>query len=503
MTRLKSFKPTGSSMTKMDKHSNCLLVIDLGTSTCKAAIFSPDGELLGIGRRWTPATRTDTGRVDTSPEAWWDTAVEVIGEAIQRSSIQADSIVGIGLCAFMHTPIGMDDSGQVVTPTLFWNDLRGEEQARCLVSKAKERFLEITGDLPRHNHTVAKILWLVDSFPDCVKSVRCWLLPKDYLRYRLTGQIATDVSDAIGTMFYDPVRADWDETLVRLSGTRLECLPEIKSSTDLSGVLTTEAAEALGLRSGIPVAIGSADGYATLLGANCCSQDRVCLYMGTSAWIIRFIPDPDVDPRKKMTPAPGGYHQWVGAVSCAGASLTWLGGLLGIVDERVLEQEAEMVPPGARGLFFFPHLAGERGPIHSAAARGGFLGLTLAHSRKEVIRAVYEGVCFQIRHVLDANPFGKGAIQTILVGGGARSQFWAQMLSDVLNLELETPHILEAGALGGALIAGAAVGLLEDPHESAQRLFRKGAEFIPDSKKVDLYTKLFMEYIDHDSKFAA
>jgi xylulokinase len=417
---------------------------------------------------------------------------------LQAADVDPSTVAAIGVCGFMHTPIGLDGEGKAVAPVIVWNDARGGHEADALEREAGERFREITGDTPRQNHTAAKIRFLKEHFPEAVERVSTWLLPKDYLRLRLTGERATDVSDALGTMLYDPIQGKWDRSLVELVGAKQESMPPIMDSTRAAGKLTLAAAAAMSLRPGIPVAMGCADGYATLLGSNGCEMGRTSLYLGTSAWITRFVVDPSCDPRRRIAPTPDGYHEWVGAISCAGASLDWLSGLVGSDRVEGLIAEAEGVGVGAEGLVFRPHLAGERGPAYDRDAKGAWVGLTLEHGRKELVRAVLEGVSFQLRRVLTASAQGRAIREACLVGGGAASPVWAQIISDVTGLTLEVPEVIEAAALGAAMCAGAAIGVFEDLRRTSERLVRRARLHSPDAGRAARYSRIFGTYVRVD-----
>ena len=236
----------------------------------------------------------------------------------------------------------------------------------------------------------------------------------------------------------------------------------------LVSYVSKAGANATGLIEGTPV-VGCADGYATLIGANGCSSGQTCLYLGTSAWITRFIQDPDVDPRLKIVPSEGGYHQWLGAIATAGASLHWLAKIFGNEDIPILLEKVESIPPGASGVFFLPHLAGERGPIHNPNARGAFVGLRLDHNRPEICRAVLEGVAFQIAALLHASKLRDEINVLTVIGGGAISKLWVQIIADVLDKYIEVPVIVEAGLLGTAALTGSAIGLLNNPQIQSLR----------------------------------
>lgn len=490
-------------MARSPRPEQCVLAIDLGTSTCKAALFSPHGQILGLGRRATRVIRHTPSAAEADPEDWWAAAVDATREALAGAGVDPSSVACIGVCGFMHTPIGVDAAGRVVAPVPLWYEGRSAPQAAQLRAEAGSDFMAITGDSPRANHTVAKLRWLADTYPFETAKVEQWLLPKDFLRLRLVGRRATDVSDALGTLLYDPAAGAWSARLVEACGVSPARLPSILPSTDIAGELTAQAAAVMGLTAGTPVAVGCADGYATLLGSDGCSPDRVCLYLGTSAWMTRFVAAGEADPRRQLVPAPGGYHQWIGATACAGASLSWLGQLLGETDESSLIAEASALHPGTGGLFFMPHLTGERGPVYDPDARGAFIGLALGHGRGHLVRAVLEGVAFQIRRVLSNWPHRAEIRRAVLVGGGAASPVWAQILADVTHLELEVPEVIEAGALGTALVATASVGLLEDPHVAAARLVRPVSTHAPDAARAAVYDELFASYCAADSRVSA
>ncbi|MGA2503073.1 MAG: FGGY family carbohydrate kinase [Anaerolineales bacterium] len=477
-----------------------LLAIDLGSSACKASVLSLDGEMISLSRAVTPLVDHDPDEMEETPERWWQAAVGAIQEAILKAAVPPTKIVGIGVCAFMHTPIGLDAHGAVVTPTIIWYDTRSTPQAEALRQEFGSQFREITGDEPRHNHTAAKIRWLVDNYPERVAQVRHWLLPKDYLRYRLTGLISTDVSDAMGTLLYDPVQQRWDEALVKAAGTEIVFLPDIYETLKQESHLSKAGADATGLVEGTPV-VGCADGYATLIGANGCSDGQTCLYLGTSAWITRFVFDINADPRHKIVPLEDGYHQWLGAIASAGATLSWIAKIFGAEDIATLLASAETIQPGAEGLLFLPHLAGERGPVHDPYAKGALVGLSLAHNRPEILRAVLEGVAFQITSVLQASELQDEIEILTIVGGGATSCLWVQIIADIINKNLEVPVIVEAGLLGTAALTGTAIGLLRNPQVNAAGMYRRAYVQEPDSDRARRYLEVFRKYEETDTLF--
>ncbi len=477
-----------------------ILAIDLGTTNCKAAVLSLNGEIISLSCILTPVMGNDPDKWVDIPEEWWRSVVEVIRKAVSKASISPTNLAVVGVCAFMHTPIGLDRNGKEITPVMIWHDTRSTPQAEDIRREYGSYFREITGDDPRYNHTAAKIRWLVDNYPERVARVRCWLLPKDYLRYKLTGTIASDVSDAIGTMLYDPIKQQWDELLAKAAGTSINYLPQIRETLNLISYVSKSGSDSTGLIEGTPV-VGCADGYATLIGADGCSNGRACLYLGTSAWITRYIEDSGADPRLKIVPTEGGYHQWLGASACAGASLSWIAKVLGTEDISLLVESANAVPPGSNGLIFLPHLMKERGPVNNPNAKGAFIGLRLDHNRAEIIRSVLEGVAFQISAVLHSSQSGDQIDTLTAIGGGANSRFWIQIIADILEKNIEVPVIVEAGLLGTAAIAGTAIGLLSNIQIKASGMYHRAYIQKPNLGSRALYSPLFNKFIEMEALF--
>jgi xylulokinase len=326
-----------------------------------------------------------------------------------------------------------------------------------------------------------------------------FLLVKDFIRLRLTGTLATDPSDAGGTRLYDPRSGDWSQRLLEAIGVPPEKMPPICDATHIAGGVTEKAARATGLAPGTPVVVGSGDVRCTLIGANALGSARACLYLGTAAWI-------SLPPQKTA----GGRlsANCFGATSTTGAALKWL---LTLFDRThpdspsdayaALLQEAEGVPLGARGLIFLPHLMGERGPQHEPEAVGVLFGLTLAHERGDVARAVLEGCAFQLRHIVeDLNPHG--VEEMVVVGGGAKSTLWLSIIADVLRTTLLIPHTPEAGALGAAILAGVGVGAYPDVQAAAEKLVQIEGQIEPDEARHERYGQIYSVFLELETRVA-
>jgi xylulokinase len=410
--------------------------------------------------------------------------------------VAPEQIAAVGITGLMHAPILLDGAGHSVTPAMLWMDQRCAPQAEAL-----RRQCEVAGlDAGRRLSTTIsapKLRWLADERPEVMARAEHFMLPKDYLRYRLTGVAGTDPSDAGGTGVFDRERGEWHTALVQLCGLPARLLPPLRPATALAGQVTAAAAAETGLRQGTPVAMGAADTQATLLGAGAVAVDEVCLYLGTAAWLA-FLGGGG------GRPAIRGF----GATATTGAALRWLRDLLTTVTGEdvpasydALTRAAAAVPPGAEGLLFLPHLMGERGPRADPQARGALVGLTLRHGRPQVVRAVLEGTAFHLRCLLEDRLAGRRPAAAVVCGGAARSPLWMQLLADVCDMPLRTLEVVEAGALGAAILGGAAVGLLT-VEEAPAHMVRVACHYAPDGPTAARYDALFARYAALDDLLA-
>lgn len=475
-----------------------LLGIDLGTTTCRAVIFDLDGTEVSAAYKETRVIYPRPLWAEVDPEDWWLDTCAVVREALSRSRILPTQIAAIGLSGLMHAPVLLDGEGQPVAPAQLWMDQRCAAQAEALHreiagAESGSRVQMGTGV------SAPKLRWLADQQPDVLGEVRHFLLPKDYIRFRLTGAYLSDPSDAGGTGMYDRQAAEWNHGIVDLVGLRRDCLPTIAKAFELGGRVTDEAARETGLAAGTLVAVGGADTLCTRLGVGPMAPSEVCVYLGTAAWVSAM----------KGRGADGQpILRGFGATSTTGAALRWARDLLGLedavdpADYRPLERIASDTPPGAEGLFFLPHLMGERGPRPDPLARGALIGLTLRHGRSHIVRSVFEGTAFQLRRVIDerfkANPDFDGELSGgVVCGGGARSALWVQILSNVIPLTLRVPTVVEAAALGAAML-GAAVANVCTVEDAAARMIHFSANREPCPEAVVRYDSLFKRFCQLD-----
>jgi xylulokinase len=422
--------------------------------------------------------------------------VRVLRAVLGGGGVAPEQIAAVGITGLMHAPVLLDTAGQPVTPAMLWMDQRCAPQAETLQRQCEAAGLD-TGRRISTTSSAPKLRWLADERPDVLARAAHFMLPKDYLRYRLTGVAGTDPSDAGGTGLFDRERGEWHTALVGLCGLPASLLPPLRPAAALAGRVSAAAAVETGLRPGTPVAMGAADTQATLLGAGAVAVDEVCLYLGTAAWLA-FLGGGG------GRPAIRGF----GATATTGAALRWLRDLLTTVTGEdvpasydALTRAAAAVPPGAEGLLFLPHLMGERGPRADPQARGALVGLTLRHGRPQVVRAVLEGTAFHLRCLLEDRLAGRRPAAAVVCGGAARSPLWMQLLADVCDMPLRTLEVVEAGALGAAILGGAAVGLLT-VEEAPAHMVRVACHYAPDGPTAARYDALFARYAALDDLLA-
>ncbi len=486
-----------------------LLALDLGTTTCRGLLIHQEGYPIAERYCETPLSFPRPGWAEGDPRHWWHSVKEVICDLLSDSRRNPREILGIGFTALMHAPVLIDEKGQPIYPALLWMDHRSLRQAEYLSSRFAGLLKRISGSSQVGvSSSASRILWVKEHYPELFKQVRYFLLPKDFLRFQVTGKVATDPSDAQGSGLFDRRTEDWCYEFAEACGLRREHLPPILPSDHIAGVSSPHLTEGL-LPEGIPVVVGAGDVESTLVGLGPVSRPTVILYLGTAAWIAQIEPPPERDPGSGKR---GFTLAGIGATSTTGSALKWVGNLLGEMnqgapDYESLCQKAAQVPPGSEGLFFLPHLMGERGPKPNPLQKGAFVGLSLYHSQGHLIRSVLEGTAFQIRRIWDAfhsrKAFSEREVeedqQWIVCGGGARGSLWVQILASVLKVPLKIPQIPEAGAYGAARLTGLALGL-EWPWLFQSQSFSQ--EIPPNPQWSDLYEEWYSRYVTLDERLS-
>ena len=455
-----------------------LLGVDIGTSGTKAVIYTSEGWTVAEATRSYPMEQPQTGWAEQHPTLWWNAVCACLRELTDRSDIDPRDIVSLGLSGQMHGLVLLDADGEPTAPAILWCDTR--VLAECDEIEAifgGELLTSVTGNRALANFTAPKLLWMRRHAPDAVRAAKHLLLPKDYIRFRLTGKYAAEPSDACGTLFYDTRRFCWSEEICRGLHIDASLLPPLVASSDVVGGLTAEAAAATGLPEGLPVVGGAGDNAATAVGVGAVVHGRAFVTIGTSGNVYThtnsFSSDPDGRFHTFCSAVPG---EWVflGAVQSAGLNLRWFrenccGSLdadaaaLGKDPYLRLDEEADALCPGSDGLFYLPYLLGERTPHLDPHARGCFIGLRPSHGRGAMSRAVMEGVSFALADCLrlfDAR--GVRVDHITACGGGGRSQLWRQMLADIFACPIAEPSVRESAAFGAALLGAVGVGMYAD-----------------------------------------
>lgn len=456
-----------------------ILAHDLGTTGNKATLFNDEGVLLasafsGYGTRY-PAVNW----AEQDPGDWWKACCESTQLLLQRAGISAREIAVISFSGQMMACLPVDVSGRPLRRAIIWADQRSVEEAALLEDRiGEETVYRLTGHRISPTYSLAKILWVRHHEPDVYRRTHKFLHAKDYIVFRLTGQFVTDYSDASGMNLFDLTQKVWAGEILRAVDLPVELLPNLYRSIDVVGEVTAAAAGEIGLTPGTPAVIGGGDGPCAAVGAGVVREGSAYNYIGSSSWIALASPAPIYDPQRRTF----NFHHLdpamitpTGTMQTAGGSYQWFRNQLGAVevDEaqqrgvnpyEILDREAASVPPGAGHLLFLPYLMGERSPHWNPRARGAFIGLTMTHTRAHMVRAVLEGVAFNLRIILDAFRRQGAHIEAMrAIGGGAKGRLWRQILADVYGIPVLRPKFLEeATSLGAAVAGGIGTGLFKD-----------------------------------------
>jgi xylulokinase len=443
-----------------------LLGIDLGTGSVKALLLATDGTAVGEASSSYPVRSPHPGWAESEPGDWW----LAVGEAVRKAvGDRADQVQAIALSGQMHGLVLASELGQPLRPAILWADNRSSTMLNTYHS-LDATILERLGNPITTGMAGPTLLWLREHEPTVYTEARWVLQPKDWLRLRLTGEVATEPSDASGTLLYDVVSDTWAKDAISALNLRCDWLPKIIPSSAIAGYLTAVASH-LGLRVGLPVIAGAADTAAAALGNGLLEPGLVQLTIGTGAQIITPRSQPIIDPHRRThlyrAAVPNGWYT-LAAIQNAGLALEWVRGILGLSWQQVYIK-AFSVPPGCEGLTFLPYLTGERTPHLDPYVRGAWVGLGLHHTQAHLMRAALEGVAFALRQGFEAlEATGLKATELRLAGGGTVEMLWQQLLSDVLKIPLYTTTVTAASARGAALLAGIGIGVYTDVYDPSK-----------------------------------
>ena len=442
-----------------------VLGLDISTTATKAVLIDPTGTVAAIGMAEYGVSRPQPLWSEQGPALWWDAACTAIRQALQAAGASGDDVAAVGLTGQMHGLVLLDAAGEVLRPAILWNDQR--TAAECdLIRRVvgRERLIRITGNDALAGFTAPKIVWVRDHEPGTWGRIARVLLPKDYVRFRLTDGFAVDKADGAGTILFDLAARDWSAELLSALQIDPAWLPRTYEGPEITGVISSPAALATGLRAGTPVVAGGGDQAANAVGVGATGEGVVALSLGTSGVVFAATETPAFDPDGRVHAfchaVPGRWHMMSVMLSAAG-SLRWFRDALAPgVPFDDLVAAAAAIPAGSDGLLFLPYLTGERSPHPDPLARGAFVGLTVDHDRRHMTRAVLEGVAFGLRDGLDLMVAAGLAPPTQIraSGGGIASLLWRQILADVLGAQIATVTTTEGAAYGAGLLATVGAG---------------------------------------------
>ena len=481
-----------------------LLGVDIGTSSCKTAVFDPEGKVVAQGGCEYPVCYPRKGWAEQDPDLWWDGVCRAVRKMISENGIDPAEIAGIGTDGQSWSAIALDGAGNVLCPTPIWTDTRSEEICRETADALTEdRLFGLCGNPAKPGYTWPKILWYRKHRPEVFEKTEKILQSNSYIVYRMTGEITQDLSQGYGLACFDMRKGCWDDGMCSELGIPRKLLPEIVPCDRIVGKLTRTAAEQMGLKEGIPVAAGGLDAACGTLGAGVVSPGQTQEQGGQAGGMSICIDRYAADPRLIL-----GFHvvpgRWLlqGGTTGGGGALKWLRETmcpeLSFAEMSALAETAE---PGSGGVTFLPYMAGERSPIWDPDACGVFFGLNFGVSRARMIRACMEGVAYALRHNLEtAAEAGARADVLRAMGGSANSRIWTQIKADVTGCGIEVPGSDTATTLGAAMLAGVGTGVWQSFEEAARQTIRVNRTFEPDPAKRAVYDRgygIYRQLYDH------
>jgi len=477
------------------------LGIDTSTTSSKALLIDEQGNVVAVASNPHTLQTPKPLWSEQNPREWWEAVAASIKSVLEKSGVGGEGVAAVGLTGQMHGLVLLDGDGDVLRPAILWNDQRTQSQCDEIHEiVGKEKFIQITGNVALTGFTAPKILWVKENEPEVSAKVKHVLLPKDYVRYKLTGDYAMDKADGSGTVLFDLKARDWSDEILSALDIPRAWMPMTFEGTEFTGFVTEEAASLTGLKAGTPVAAGGGDQAAGAVGVGAVEPGIIGLTVGTSGVVFATTPSALIEPQGRLHAfchaVPGMWH-FMGVMLSAAGSLQWYRDTLAPnVSFDELLKEAETIPAGSEGLQFLPYLSGERTPHPDPLARGAFIGLTLRHSRAHLTRAVLEGVAFGLKDsfTLIQNA-GLGEITQVRVsGGGTKGTLWRQIMASVLDAELVSVNTTEGGAYGAALLAGVGADAWGSVAEACRQSIRITGNIQSDALHVDAYRKSYTVY---------
>ena len=487
-----------------------LIGIDLGTSGTKTVLFDENGSAVAAASSEYPLYQPYNGWAEQDPEDWWNAAVLTIRAVLEKSGVAADAIAGIGISGQMHGLVMLGEKGDVLRRCIIWADQRtGAECEEMTRLVGAEKMIEITANPALTGFTASKILWVKKHEPELYRKCRRILLPKDYLRYRLTGEFATEVSDASGMQLLDVPNRRWSDAMLSALEIDAKLLAKVYESPEITGYISKEASEITGLSTQTAVVGGAGDNAAAAVGMGVVEDGRAFTTIGTSGVVFAHTDRLSIDEKGRVhtfcCAVPGAWHV-MGVVQAAGLSLKWFrdtfcaaeiqaAEAMGVDPYLLMNDAIQQSPIGANRLLYLPYLMGERTPHLDPDCRGAFIGLSAMHTRRDLMRAVMEGVTYALKDSLTIlSGMGVVPAEMLACGGGAKSPLWRQMIADMFSVPVRTAASSEGAALGVAILAGVGVGMYADVRSACRKMIRYGEAMRPDEGAASAYARGYRAY---------
>jgi xylulokinase len=491
---------------------NYLLGIDIGTSGTKSALFDVNGKLIAASLHEYPLYQPQNGWAEQNPEDWWNAVVLSCRDILSESGIDPKDILGVGLSGQMHGLVMLDADDHVIRRSIIWCDQRtAEECDRINTLVGAERLLEISANPALTGFTASKILWVRNHEPENYARCKKILLPKDYIRFKLTGKFATEVSDASGMQLLDVRNRCWSMEILEKLDIEPSLLGKLFESPEVTGQITPEASAVTGLAEGTAVVGGAGDNAASAVGMGVVEDGSAFVSIGTSGVVYAHTSQMRLDPQGRVhtfcCAVPGEWHV-MGVTQAAGLSLQWFRNnfcseeILAAREKNIdpyelMTGEASNLPIGSNRLLYLPYLMGERTPHLDPDCRGVLFGLSASHERSDLIRAVMEGVSFSVNDsVRILREMGVGFDEILATGGGGKSVLWRSMMADIFNCEINTVSSYNGPTLGVAILAGVGVGLYASVKEACGKMIQKGESIKPDEENHEKYVAFYSLYCD-------
>ncbi len=487
---------------------NLTLGVDIGTGGCKATVIDTEGRVVATAYEEIASDHRRTGWSEQNPADWIRAFVKTVRTCLGTPGLEAKNIAGVGFSASTHNAVLLGGDGEVLRPCIMWNDQRSAPQAKRLADQHGKRIFDIAMQMPSATWTMPQLLWVKENDPDSFGKIRRVLATKDYVRGYVTGDYATDLVDAQGTLLFDARKREWSAELCAMIGLDPAVLPPVLPSLDIAGRVRQDVAEETGLIAGTPVILGCSDTAAEDYGAGAVEAGQLLIKVATAGNVTLILDEPHPNTKGFTYPhAVRGMWYLASGTNASALSFRWLREAMYGAEKaqcekdgrdiyQLMEAEAAQAPVGARGVIYHPYLLGERCPYYNAEARADFFGIGMVHDRRHFARAVLEGVAFSLYDCFQvAREVGGDASSIRLIGGGGKSKLWCQIISDVFGLAIARPE-KDDSSFGNALLVGVGVGLFESEFAAIRRCNRVKMTFEPNLENHEKYRQLFGIYQD-------